>query len=498
MRRFFAGAILTVCFCLNSIGFSSDIASLIKDLGDKEKAKTASGELAKIGKAAVPALIKVLEGNDKYSKRYAARALRGMGEEASDAIPALSKALNDLDSQTRGYAVEALGNMVNEGDQVIAVLKKAGKDSDSDVKKKATEALKKLQSSSSTRTATNGESANPSTSSAQNIVKDSISLDKGIYGIPFNATVDEILIWCKDNNVAIADNNEQALFQDINERARQIMGRKKTYQADKQSLQMLEEDVLKIMKSNGPATILNDYSAASENAMIGALIKKLEILKNPCFSYAGEKYYLKSAFPDGIQSCESPEITKTAYTLILKPKRESERMIKSGLSELYVFFYAIQDQIPKSYATLARFSDLRYSALIYGIISEKYGTPEGIGLDYFIIKYGASNGIGKFNETMSVISNDALHSAGLVLVSGEISALMWARNILLLGSMKIRNGDNGIEVDFDYRSDAFVVLYYEQKSVAQLIEQHKRAIERCEENRRKQINQDINQMREDF
>jgi HEAT repeat protein len=204
MKRIFTATILAVLFCLCSIGFSSEIDALIKDLGNKDKAKNASVELAKIGKPAVPALIKALGENDKYTKRYAARALREMGEDASDSIPALSKAIKDSDSQTREYAVESLGNMVNEAEQVIPVLKKATKDSDNDVKKKAKEALKKLQSSSSEQTDGNGQSENTNASSAQNVLKDSVPLDKGIYGVPFNATIDEILVWCKDNNMVIS------------------------------------------------------------------------------------------------------------------------------------------------------------------------------------------------------------------------------------------------------------------------------------------------------
>jgi HEAT repeat protein len=145
MRKVFIATMLTVFFCLSSTVFSSDIDKLIKDLGNKDKAKDASVELGKIGKPAVPALIKALEDNGKYTRRYAARALREMGEDASDAIPALSNAIKDSDSQTREYSVEALGNMVNEAEQVIPVLKKATKDSDNDVKKKAAKSINSLK-----------------------------------------------------------------------------------------------------------------------------------------------------------------------------------------------------------------------------------------------------------------------------------------------------------------------------------------------------------------
>lgn len=481
MNKVFTATIFTAFFCLSSPVFSSDIDTLIKDLGNKDKAKNASIELAKIGKPAVPAIIKALGENDKYAKRYAARALREMGEEASDAIPALSNAIKDSDSQTREYAVEALGNMVNESEQVIPVLKKATKDGDSDVKKKAKEAVNKLQSSSSGQTDENGQSENPNTPSAQKALRDSIPLDKGIYGVPFNATIDEILVWVKNNNMIIADDNEQTILCDINMESVSIIKPKRTVQSDKQSLQELEQALVKIMKDNGPANILSDYSAASENASIEALLKKLEILKNPRFSYAGELYYLKSLFPDGLQSCEDPEITKTAFDLILKPTKDSERMKNNGLLELQILFYSNQEETPKTYATLARFGDFTQMALIYGAISEKYDSPESIKNSDFDATVNRAVGYIYYeDEAMSIIKNEMLHLAGAIF-DYKIEIFMWARNILAIPS--------GHEL---------YVLYYEPSIVDKLIEHHQKGIERCKEKYHKQINQDVNQIQKDF
>ena len=140
--------LVVLALSINNISliFASDISSLIKDLKDKDSAKDASYELAKIGKPAVPELIKALESRNKYQKRYSARAIREMGQAGSDAIPALKKLLKDWDTQTREYAVEALGNMVQQVDQVIPILKRARKDNNKDVRKKAKKAIEKLRS----------------------------------------------------------------------------------------------------------------------------------------------------------------------------------------------------------------------------------------------------------------------------------------------------------------------------------------------------------------
>jgi hypothetical protein len=235
------------------------------------------------------------------------------------------------------------------------------------------------------------------------------------------------------------------------------------------------------MKGNGSANILSDYSAARENARIETLLKKLEILKNPSFSYDGEKYYLKSVFPDGLQSCEDREITKTSFDLILKPTKDSERMKKNGLLELQILFYSNQEETPKTYATLARFGDFTQIALIYGAISEKYGSPESIKNSDFDATVNRAVGYIYYeDEAISIIKNEMLHLAGLIF-DYKIEIFMWARNILAIPS-----------------GHEFYVLYYEPGIVDKLIEHHQKGIERCKEKFNKQINQDVNQIQKDF
>jgi len=137
--------IFIVTVTSTSLIFASDISSLIRDLGNKEKAKDASVALAKIGEPSVPALIKALEGKNKYRKRYAARAIREMGQLGSKAIPALEKLLKDWDVPTREYVVEALGNMVLQAPQVLPILEKAKKDRSKDVAKKSKLAIEKIK-----------------------------------------------------------------------------------------------------------------------------------------------------------------------------------------------------------------------------------------------------------------------------------------------------------------------------------------------------------------
>ena len=136
--------IVIIVLAISTSLFASDISSLIKDLGTKAKAKDASEALAKIGKPAVPALIEALKDKDRHRGRYAARALRQMGQDAADAIPALSEALDDADVETRDYAVEALGNMTQQANRVITILQSATNDKNKDIKEKAVLTIAKL------------------------------------------------------------------------------------------------------------------------------------------------------------------------------------------------------------------------------------------------------------------------------------------------------------------------------------------------------------------
>jgi len=74
-------SLITILLIITAPCFASEISLLIDNLANKKKAKEASYRLAEIGKPAVLALIKALEDGDKYQKRYAARAIREMGQD---------------------------------------------------------------------------------------------------------------------------------------------------------------------------------------------------------------------------------------------------------------------------------------------------------------------------------------------------------------------------------------------------------------------------------
>jgi hypothetical protein len=331
-------------------------------------------------------------------------------------------------------------------------------------------------------------------------LKKSIPLDKGIYGIPFNATIDEVLVWCKDNNMAIANDTEQTIVKDINEKASYVMGLKENQGDNKQSLQMLEEKLLEIKKSN--SNNLSSYGAARENVNIDVLLTKLDTLKNPAFSYAGQKYYLSSIFPNGFkmwvdgkpQFCKDPEITKTTYALMLMPTKKSERMINNGLKQVHISFYSSQGQSPKTYATLGYFGDPPNKSIraqfnfISKAISEKYDSPPKL----FNFEDLTENN----TDLYTIIYDDVFLSTGEKWSDSHISFLMWARNIRLFGEIGILG--RGEEFEIVLGSPAFGLLYYEPNAIMRLSENYNKAVENFEKEYYKQRKQESTKEREDF
>ena len=167
-----------------------------------------------------------------------------------------------------------------------------------------------------------------------------LELQAGMYGLPFGATTDEVMKWCADNNMAVANATEK----DVKEAARNAVGRirdlKEAYDFEAASLTPLEQELLKL--AQGYAETRDIF----ELAKIAAAAEKLDVLKNPTVSYEGQKYYLVRVHKgmevnvDNKQKvCTDDRITKTAYRLMLTPTAQSESMAASGLTNIDVLFH---------------------------------------------------------------------------------------------------------------------------------------------------------------
>ena len=459
-----------------SLIFASDISSLIKDLKDKESAKDASYELAKIGKPAVPELIKALESRNKYQKRYAARAIREMGQAGSDAIPALEKLIKDRDTQTREYAVEALGNMVQQVDQVIPILKRARKDNNKDVRKKAKSAIEKLQKP---ETLSVKDKANTQGSSEPSIIH---ALEAGIYKIPFNASIDEILKLAQSNNMDIANDTEQKVRERVREKTSRIKQLKKSYEADKQLFfSALEQE---LMELNGSDEMIDSF----EKEEIKKIQDELLVLKNTSLSYNGQKYYLKQVFKDikveidqKTLSCTDNRITKTVCELILRPTEKSEKAKNNGLEEISIFLFSPNGQNFLSYATFATFRG-GYSGAnkISQVLTQNYGVNKEINCAEYEDKYSSGKPWPLRENYVRELS-----SINMKLDWFGVNLLIWNRSIVMISK------NRGPMYYFG-------VLYYNHNIVNDILTLQTKTLEDFKKEYYRKKQQETIQMKQDF
>ena len=435
MKRLVILISFIICFSFVSDVFGSDIASLIKDLGDKKKAKGVSYELAQIGKPAVPELIKALESHNKYQKRYAARAIREMGQIGSDAIPAMEKLLKDWDTQTREYAVEALGNMVQQVDKVMPILKKARKDSDKGVRKKAKKAIEKLRSKlvEPIKNSEEGKSANEKLDTtlvdieknieeakkeietassytdekayitrSETIPSGCIELQEGPYGVPLDATLSEVIEWSKNQGLVTYDmETEEYYKQQITIAVDEIEELRKdgfcgwVPKEGKLSLEIklsMEESRFALDHKCSNLAFASSMDGGRERIYALRIRNFLNTLNNPYYIDEKGKHPLVPVF--WLSSCPlGRKVTGVGIELFNNGDvvyKGDDRIIRNTcqlnlsmphilnqdepLSKINVFFVRTTDGQWKSYAVLSYFvADTETHAKILNTLNEKYG-----------------------------------------------------------------------------------------------------------------------------
>jgi HEAT repeat protein len=104
----------------------------------------ASDALAKIGKAAVPRLIKALKSRDTDVRKGAADALAEIRAQAKTATAELTAALRDRDPGVRAAAARALGSIGPDAKSALPAIKRLLKDKEAVVRKAAAVALKQV------------------------------------------------------------------------------------------------------------------------------------------------------------------------------------------------------------------------------------------------------------------------------------------------------------------------------------------------------------------
>jgi HEAT repeat protein len=109
--------------------------------------KQAGPALASIGEGAVPALRKVLQGDDVHSRRDAAQALAMIGPAAKSAAEDLAALLQDGDRQVRAAGAGALASLGEEAQEAIpALLEVLRKETRLEVQQQVVQAISRIGS----------------------------------------------------------------------------------------------------------------------------------------------------------------------------------------------------------------------------------------------------------------------------------------------------------------------------------------------------------------
>ena len=133
-------------FACRSTPAGPNVPSLINDLQNPDPAVSgkANLELIRVGAAAVPSLVEMLQSEDVRKRTLAATALWGMGEKGRAAVPALANLLSDGEASLRVAAAMALENMGPEAAPAVPALIRALKDRDGKVRQWAAKALGRI------------------------------------------------------------------------------------------------------------------------------------------------------------------------------------------------------------------------------------------------------------------------------------------------------------------------------------------------------------------
>jgi hypothetical protein len=399
--------ILALSISTSSLTFASDISSLIKDLRKKDTAKEASEKLAKIGNPAVPELIKALEGQNKYQKRYAAKALSEMGQLGADAIPALIKVLEDQDSHTREYAVESLGNMTDQAKQVLPILERTANRDNSDageVRRKAEKAIAKIWASIAQRMISENNKKVQERSVQVLDVNDANNFI--VFGVPLNASLQEVVSALEKNGIEISGDclltDTGKILSDAN--------------AFREFLQDKIEGTYDFWKISTPR---------KEKAL-----KLLEEgkLKGFCYEYKGEKYFAEPTsltrllyvkkFPSnpGIYPVleDFPDIYNSQF--LLECDDFPAEMDSQGIGKMLLFFKSIEQKEPTCFLIRLLFGGPNLDKIgkspsgLSKLLTDKYGIPT--------LCYSQETPIGKHGNELSFYGREA-----------SLGEMGWAANL---------------------------------------------------------------------
>lgn len=320
-----------------------------------------------------------------------------------------------------------------------------------------------------------------------------ISLNKGVYGVPFNVSLQDILKWCEDEKVNINNSTKQQVEEQAQRMVSAIKRLKNAYNNDKWRLSDTEKLLAEM--------VMDPSMDALEKNTVAEAYELLCTLNNPSFNYNGRIYLLDREFANGeiktingLQKvCTDERITQAIYSLTLSPSGSSERLLNSGLGNIKIYFYKENSGNLVSYATLAIFQDQNRAVLnkqleaISQILSEKYGGKPYHRQDLGVPREQVNTIGGFFVPKGNAGEENTPEWNWYHLLNKQFTfgnATIWAANVAL--------------VTDSFSGDKFYVVYYNSDIAMKILGSYREAIKDFYNACLKEENSRQRQMKENF
>jgi hypothetical protein len=247
-------------------------------------------------------------------------------------------------------------------------------------------------------------------------------LKNAVYGIPLGASLENVLLWCKTNQVTFDQFQKEDIKKFVsktmsaNRNVRDLL--KDAKEEESNNLTAMEKLLGKLQEVD---STLDEMEKERNRQTAEEVHKYMDILKNPTFTYNGCTYYLFKQF-DGLSivldgkklACRDARITDTTYAMLVAP---SGKLDDKNLNDVQISFYKDADGKLWSYAVSVSYHPYAESGLYNDMMSEVDKKRKLIG-EALDAKYGPHK-IQTFNE-------DTKYEEGWVeLVKSRIGGIIW-------------------------------------------------------------------------
>jgi hypothetical protein len=312
-----------------------------------------------------------------------------------------------------------------------------------------------------------------------------VELAQGMYGVPLNAPLSEVLAWCEKNNLIIRNETQNELKKSISDNITYInKGLDGKYDPD-ESFSVLEAKLRALL-------LPDPCNVRPENLFVKMLLARLHTLETVSFNYKGKKYCLDIPFAQGFPLtvdgkeclCQDNRITDSICMLMAAPERfpdeytgtkgKSAEFDDDGLYSFGILFSRDANNAYKSYFAAYTFRsgnlhDLNGKLLkIVGTLNIKYGTCGNLVADP--CEHG-----NKIEDTAMAMT-DYLYSISSLNAMEDresVDFLIWRKNIFLYTELEGHNYNRGVAGYDPY----FTLIYYDDKAGKEVYSLHKQVLD---------------------